>query len=219
MDAQDGTPYEFADEEALLGALDAALAGLDAARIPFLVIGGIASAVHGRPRWTRDIDLFFRLEDVNHALQALERAGFETEMVDRHWLAKARMGDVVVDVLTRSKPDVLLDDEMLARSVWADFKGRSIRLMPPEDLVVMKAVATSEDTPRYWYDAIGIVARSPMDWDYLLARARAGGARRVLAVLLYAQSNDIPVPSEPLRELADLVLERRGETAIEGVRG
>lgn len=216
MDPHGDIPYEFADEEQLLRALDAALEALDAARIPFLVIGGVASAVHGRPRWTRDIDLFFRLEDGARALGVLDEAGFETTMVDRHWLAKAQMGDVVVDVLTRSKPDVLLDDEMLARSVWADFKGRSIRLLPPEDLLVMKAVAASEDTPRYWYDAIGIVARSPIDWDYLFARARAGGARRVLAVLLYAQSNDITVPMDPLRELADLVLERREEPAGRG---
>ena len=205
--------YAYADEGQLLTALDAALAALEAAKIPFLVVGGVASAVYGRPRWTRDIDLFFRLEDATRALDALEGAGFETTVVDPHWLSKARMGDVVVDVLTRSKPDVLLDDEMLERSVWADFKGRKIRLLPPEDLLLMKAVASSEDTPRYWYDAIGIAARSDLDWGYLTTRAKAGGARRVLAVLIYAQSNDVAVPLEPLRELADLVLGRREHVA------
>jgi hypothetical protein len=209
------TGYDYADEGDLLRALDAALAALDRAAIPFLVVGGVASAVHGRPRWTRDIDLFFRLEDATRALEALEGAGFETAVVDEHWLAKATMGSIVVDVLTRSKPDVLLDDEMLERSVWAEFKGRQIRLLPPEDLLVMKAVAASEDTPRYWYDAIGIAARSELDWDYLLARARSGGARRVLAVLLYALSNDVAIPVVPLRELADLVL-GRSEQAVAG---
>jgi predicted nucleotidyltransferase len=200
--------YEYADEAELLRVLDVALAALAAAEVPFLVVGGIASAIHGRPRWTRDIDLFFKLEDAGRALDAFAASGFETEVVHEHWLAKARLGEITVDVLTRSTPDVLLDDEMLERSIWADFKGRAIRLLPPEDLVVMKAAAASEDTPRYWYDAIGIVARSDLDWDYLLARARAGGARRVLAVLLYAQSNDVAIPIEPLRELADLILGR-----------
>ena len=205
--------YDYADEGQLLHALDAALAALDAAEVPFLVVGGVASAVHGRPRWTRDIDLFFRLEDATRALDALEGAGFETTIVDPHWLAKAPMGDIVVDVLTRSKPDVLLDDEMLERSVWADFKGRSIRLLPPEDLLVMKAVAASEDTPRYWYDAIGIAARSDLDWDYLLARAR----RAARGACSRCCSTRCPTTSryrvEPLRELADLVLGRREDVA------
>ena len=82
----------------------------------------------------------------------------------------------------------------------------------------MKAVAASEDTPRYWYDAIGIAARSDLDWDYLTTRARSGGARRVLAVLIYAQSNDVAVPLEPLRELAELVLGRREDATAGSTR-
>lgn len=210
---QDG--YVYADEQELLQTLDEAQGALHSAAIPFLVMGGIASAILGRPRWTRDIDLFVRLEDAGRALEALDAAGFDTSVEHPHWLAKARSGEIVVDVISRSHNDILLDDEMLERAVEATFKERTVQLVPPEDLVVMKAVAASEDTPRYWYDAIGIIGRAELDWDYLVRRARPVGARRVLAVLLYAQSIDVIVPTHAIRTLIDLVLEPH-ETSAPG---
>lgn len=66
----------------------------------------------------------------------------------------------------------------------------------------MKAVAADEDTPRYWYDALGIIAHGDdLDWDYLVRRARQHGVRRILSLLIYAQSNDLVVPSAPIAEL------------------
>jgi predicted nucleotidyltransferase len=208
---QDG--YDYADEGELLQTLDEAQGTLRTAAIPFLVMGGIASAILGRPRWTRDIDLFVRLEDAGRAIEQFDAAGFDTSVEHPHWLAKAWRGDVVVDVISRSHKDILLDDEMLERAVEATFKEHAVRLVPPEDLVVMKAVAASEDTPRYWYDAIGIIGRAELDWDYLARRARPAGARRVLAVLLYAQSIDVIVPTHAIRALLDLVLEPQGAPA------
>jgi hypothetical protein len=85
------------------------------------------------------------------------------------------------------------------------FRGREVPLAPPEDLVVMKACAMSEDTSRYWYDAVSIIAHSELDWDYLVARAREHGARRLLSLLLFATSLDIVVPSEPIETLYDAI--------------
>lgn len=66
------------DDTELMRALDDAVAALRADRIPFLVIGGIASAVWGRDRGTTDIDLFVRPESVAAVVDALEREGFES---------------------------------------------------------------------------------------------------------------------------------------------
>jgi predicted nucleotidyltransferase len=201
-----GDDYEYADEEALLRALDEAQDALKQAGVRFLVMGGIASEILGRPRWTRDIDLFVRLEDAGKSLDALTDAGFETWVEHQHWLAKAKKHGVVVDVISRSSSDILLDDEMLQRGMPVTFRGHETTLVPPEDLAVMKAVAATEDTPRYWYDAIAVVGRAELDWDYLLRRARAAGVRRVLSMLLYAQSNDLVVPMWVLKALAELIL-------------
>src|SRR5437899_191278 len=81
---------DYPDEEALLRALDESQEALEHGGVPFLVMGGIASAILGRPRWTRDIDLFVRLEDAGKALETLADAGFETWVEDQHWLAKAK---------------------------------------------------------------------------------------------------------------------------------
>jgi predicted nucleotidyltransferase len=202
-----GTPgrSEWIDKDVLLPALDEATAALRDGDVTFLVMGGIASAAFGRPRATWDIDLFVRMSDVDRALDALHARGFATEVVYEHWLSKAKRDGVTVDVIGRSTPDILLDDEMLSRAVTREYQGRRLTLVPPEDLVVMKALAASEDTPRYWYDALGVIGHTDLDYDYLIKRARASGARRVLSLLLYAWSNDLVVPTDVLRTLFELV--------------
>jgi len=70
---------------------------------------------------------------------------------------------------------------------------------------VMKALAAGEDTARYWYDAIAILARRDLDWEYLSMRARQHGARRILSLLLFATSVDVVVPRRAIDGLYDLI--------------
>lgn len=200
---------ETDDGETFLAVLDQALAAVRATRIPFLLIGGIGSAVYGRDRSTRDIDLFVRPESAPRVLEALATRGFETRAVSEYWLSKGFKDGVLVDVIFRSSRDIFLDDEMLQRGRDMPFRGRSVPVAPPEDLVVMKAIAASEETPRYWYDALAIVGHAELDWDYLIARARQHGARRILSLLLFASSVDLVVPPEPIEALQDSVGTRR----------
>ena len=93
------------------------------------------------------------------------------------------------------------------RASYGDFKGQKVRLIPSEDLLVIKAVVNDEHIPRHWYDALGLISFCPLDWDYLVRRAKQFGARRVLSLLLYAQSNDLIVPSGPVKELFDAISE------------
>jgi predicted nucleotidyltransferase len=194
-------PAHLGDGGALLQVLDETLEALRTAQIPFLLIGGIGSAVYGRDRGTEDIDLFVRPDTARKVLDVLEDRGFETRVEYEHWLYKAVKHDVLVDVIFRSSRDILLDDEMLERARSMPFHGRDLPVAPPEDLVVMKAIAASEDTPRYWYDAVAIIGQADLDWSYLVARARQHGARRVLSLLLFADSVDLVVPREPVETL------------------
>lgn len=175
------------------------------ADVRFLLMGGVGSAAIARPRITDDIDVFVAPEDARRTLDVLEAAGFDVEEYDPHWLFKAWKHGVLVDVIFRSLGDIYLDDEMLRRSRVVRYKGTDAPLIPPEDLLVIKAVATSEDAPHHWYDALGIVARVELDWDYLLSRARAAGPRRVLSLLLYAESSDLAVPTETVDRLFTIV--------------
>jgi predicted nucleotidyltransferase len=188
-----------------LRVLDEALDALGKAGIPFLLIGGVGSAVYGRDQGTRDIDVFVRPETARKVLEVLGARGFDTKEVAERWLSKAIKHGVLVDVIFRSSRDILLGDDMLARARVMPFRGRMVPIAPPEDLIVMKACAMSEDTSRYWYDAVSIIAHTELDWDYLVARAREHGARRLLSLLLFATSLDIVVPSEPIEALHEAI--------------
>src|SRR5207245_5727001 len=78
----------------------------------FLVLGGLASSLVGRPRWTHDIDFLVRPDDARDVLEALRGAGFTTEETDPIWIYKAFKNDVMVDVIFMVMGGIYLDDEM-----------------------------------------------------------------------------------------------------------
>src|SRR5881409_1209012 len=104
------------DTEQFLLALDETVAALDADGVPYMLMGGIASTCMGRTRWTHDIDLFVPPDAGRRVLDALDRAGFETEETYPDWLFKASKYDQLVDVIFRSSGDIVVDDEMLERA-------------------------------------------------------------------------------------------------------
>jgi predicted nucleotidyltransferase len=193
------------DEEVFLGVLRDAIAALEDKGIPYVLMGGISSATLGRPRGTNDIDLFVEPDSARLTLDALETSGFTTEETDPRWLYKGFKDDILVDVIFRSTGDIYLDEEMLAHARVVDVRGCACRIIAPEDLLIIKALTADEHMPHHWHDALGVITGSDLDWDYLVSRARRHGARRVLSLLLYAQSNDLGVPVKPVRALFDAI--------------
>lgn len=187
-------------EETFLRVIGEATKALEEAAIEYGLMGGIASAVFGRPRWTLDVDIFLRPQDAQRAQDALAAAGFEPKVSQHNWLLKCVRDRVLVDLIFTAKGGIYLDDEMLARLRRVDYKGLKLRLVPPEDVIVMKAIASDQDTPRYWHDALGIIGSSDLDWEYLLNRSRIG-PRRVLSLLVHAQADDMLVPDDIVRAL------------------
>jgi predicted nucleotidyltransferase len=203
------------EHQSLRGSDDAVFAQVlaDAARLleegglDYVVMGGLGFSSLGQPRWTHDIDFFLRPDEAQDALEVLGKNGFRTEETDPWWLYKAFRQDVMVDLIFRSAGDIYLDAEMMEHASMRDFDGASIRVISPEDLIVIKAVATSEASPYHFYDALGIISACELDWEYLISRVRRGGLRRLLSLLLFAQSNDLDVPTTVLKRLTELVLE------------
>ena len=197
--------WDEAEEQAFVDVLTETVAAFDAAGIPHVLMGGIGSASHGRPRWTHDIDVFIRPEDAKRSLAVLADAGFETEEIYPDWLFKAFKSDVMVDLIFKSSGGILLDDDMIERAHVIEFKGVTVRVIPPEDLIVIKAIVHDEHMPRHWHDALAVLAVCDLDWDYLVRRARQYGARRVLSLLVYGQSNDLIVPATPIKRLVEAI--------------
>ena len=193
-------------DEAFARVLREAVETVERAGIPFLVLGGLAPSLVGRLRWTHDTDFLVRPDDAHDVLEVLRGTGFTTEETDPVWIYKAFKDDVMVDIIFMVMGGIYLDDEMRAHSIERDYtipspsgggQGEGVlrlRIPSPEDQIVIKAIVHREETSRHWFDSLAILGRAELDWNYLLLRGRVG-ARRLLALLIYAQSADILVPS------------------------
>jgi len=184
-----------------------ALDALDASDAKYVLIGGVAATALGGHRFTHDIDIFVKPEDADRVLEALGGAGFSIERTDPNWLYKAFKNNVMVDVIFKSSGPIFLDDEMIERSRVVDFKGRLVRTLAPEDLLIVKALVLNEHSlsldehcMRHLNDILSIIRVSELDWDYVARRSRLG-PRRVLSLLLYAQSLDLLVPNAVIKEM------------------
>jgi predicted nucleotidyltransferase len=191
-------------QEAFGATLTRTVEVLRASAVPFGLLGGVASAGYGRPRWTKDIDVFCRPEDADRVLDVLEAAGFAVERTNPSWIYKAFHDGVQIDVIFKAKGGIYFDERMESRVRWVELAGVEVPAIPPEDLVVIKAIVHDEESPRHWHDALGVLANTELDWDYLVERARLG-PNRVLALLHYALSVDVPVPTSAIIHLHELV--------------
>ena len=186
-----------------------ATAALVGAGLPYVVFGSIATRELGRPQDLQsdeDIDLFVRPPDAAAALEALDRAGFVPQPHDDAWIHKAKRAGVTVDVIFKAAARIYVDDEMIERAVPASPFGVPVRLIPPEDFGVMKALLHDEHRAFDWFDALALLERQDVDWAYLLRRAAAFGAHRVLSLLIFAQTNGIDVPDDAIEELREAAL-------------
>lgn len=189
-------------EKVLLESVDI----LEQSGIPYALIGGVAVKSLGRPRVTHDIDLFVRPDDANRILEVLEKNGFTTQKRDPFWLFKAWKENILVDVIFKSSGDIYFDEEVRAHVRRVPYSGRHINAISPEDFLIIKAAAHQEDNPHHWHDALAVLKQGNLDWDYLLKRAKHA-PRRILALMIYGQSNDIAVPNEVIKKLYRCVFE------------
>jgi hypothetical protein len=179
---------------------------VDSAGIPHLVFGSIAMRALGRPRpigTDEDIDLFVRPPDAPGALRVLADAGFVTVEEDPTWIHKAKRGGVTVDVIFKAAGRVYMDDEMFERGVPTTVMGVDVRIVPAEDLAVMKALLHDEDRAFDWFDAVSLLDQPGVDWDYLIRRAEAYGAQRVLSLMIFAETQGVAVPPPAISRLRD----------------
>jgi predicted nucleotidyltransferase len=188
------------DEETFGLVLGRAVGALERQSVSYAVFGSLVSDLYGRPAPSGDIDLLVRPGDADTAMDALEAEGFTTDRLDPSWIYKACMQGVLVDVIFRVKGDIYLDDEVMEHTRVVDLFGHAVRVISPEDAAVIEAVSNEAQSPDHWYNAVGIVARTDMDWDYLMRRARHA-ARRVLSLLVYCDSTDVPIPSRVITAL------------------
>ena len=109
-------------------------------RVPYAVSGAFALRQHtGICRFTKDLDLFVTPSNCASALECLQGAGMECEVVDPVWLAKAHRDEHFVDIITgMSNGAITVEDSWIERAPLAVVYGMETRVLAPEELVASK---------------------------------------------------------------------------------
>jgi len=146
---------------------------LNDARIPSIVIGGIAIAAWGEPRLTRDVDLKILLsrEEVDLLLSILE-TGYKM-LIANPGEALRKQGLVFIRDDRGTRLDLMLADtpyDSLAIQRGRDIDiqpGIAIRVCSPEDLIIYKLISTRL---RDHEDASSVIQRqgSSLDNKYII---------------------------------------------------
>jgi len=177
---------EFEDvQEALYRGV---LFGLNAAQVPYVVSGAFALQQHtGIWRVTKDLDLFLTADNASKALSTLRDLGFDCEICDPVWLAKAHRGEFFVDLITgMSNAAIIVTDEWIRRSSPAVVVGVKTRVLGPEELIASKLFVTRRER----FDGADIAhvvygTKGELDWRWMLDLAGEHWEMLLWALLLF----------------------------------
>jgi hypothetical protein len=148
-----------------------ALTVLNECGVPYAVSGAFALQRHtGIWRFTKDLDVFLIAENVRSALHCLKADGFECEVPDPVWLAKAHRDGFYIDLITgMSNAVITVEHTWIDRSQPAVIAGVKTRVLAPEELLASKVFVTRRER----FDGADIAhiilgTRGKMDWARIL---------------------------------------------------
>ena len=149
------------------------VATLQAADVPFMIGGAyVVEACAGVSRATKDFDLYLRPNHVKIALEALARAGYETEVTFPHWLAKATREGDIIDLIFRAGNGLCeVNDSWFERARNDELLGLPVKLCAPEEMIWMKAYIMERE--RFDGADIAHILRccaAEIDWRHLVRR-------------------------------------------------
>jgi hypothetical protein len=146
---------------------------LNRANIPFLV-GGAFAFIHqaGIDKSTKDLDIFAKPSDVQRLLEACANAGYETELIFSHWLAKIRSPEGFIDVIFNSGNGIAtVDDGWFEHSKAGEVLAVRVKIAPAEETIWSKAFVMERER----YDGADVshlilALGERLDWKRLVAR-------------------------------------------------
>jgi Nucleotidyl transferase of unknown function (DUF2204) len=138
-------PPTFPPEQAQL--FRDALRLMNRKHIRYAVSGAFALHEHtGIWRQTKDLDLFVPVDEVRHALDVAEEAGYAIEIKDPVWLAKIRQNGHFVDVISgMSNAVIRVDQSWIDRAVPSEVLGIPTRVLGAEELIASKIFVTRRE--------------------------------------------------------------------------
>jgi hypothetical protein len=144
---------------------------LEERRIPYAVSGAFALREYtGISRMTKDLDVFLTAEDSVQALHYLRKQGFQCEVCDPVWLAKAHRDGYFVDLITGMSNAVLVvEPSWIERARPATIVEIKTRVLAPEELLASKLFVTRRER----FDGADIAhviygTRGKIEWERVL---------------------------------------------------
>jgi hypothetical protein len=168
--------------------------------VPYVVSGAFALQKHtGIFRDTKDLDLFLPAENVGPALRYLAEDGFETEILDPVWLAKAHRCDYFVDLITgMSNAVVTVDRSWVDRGSPWEVMGVPTRVLAAEELIASKLFVTRRER----FDGADVChviygTHGKLDWNRILELVKHDWEILLWSLMLYqyvypGQSSYVP---------------------------
>jgi hypothetical protein len=148
-----------------------ALDALNSSGIRYMLGGALALNAHtGIWRDTKDLDVFVPNEVMPRVLETLEKAGFETEVEDFVWIAKAWRGELFVDVIHATHNGTgPVEESWFAYAKEISILGRQALVIPAEEMILSKIFVVAKDRCDV-DDVLHIVfaMRGHLDWDRIL---------------------------------------------------
>jgi hypothetical protein len=199
------TPPVFSNEQELL--FREVIQLLERNHVPFVISGAFALHEHtGIWRDTKDLDLFLPAQEVGRTLALLESDGFETEITDSVWLAKAKRDGYFVDLITGMSNAVLrVDYSWIRHASRSEVFGMSVRVLAPEELIASKIFVTRRER----FDGADIChviygTQGKFDWQRLMSLIGDHWEMLFWSLVLYHYvypANSDYVPAEIWKEL------------------
>ena len=180
------------EQEELLRKISEILKSLD---IPYIITGGIAVVVWGRPRFTADIDIVIellpqKLDALAKSLLEIDKEVYVDEQMMR--LALEKKGEFnFIHPAAGLKVDfwIMKNDEFdksrMRRRVKKKVAGVPINISSPEDLILVKLLWYKETkSTRQLEDIESILTiQKKLDWKYLQKWAKTHSTSKILEKL------------------------------------
>jgi hypothetical protein len=177
-----GTPIAHIDWDRLVppdqwavyrSVLDSAIAS----ELPFALGGGLAVGLYtGRPRNTKDLDIYVRPQDRDRMIGILTASGlddyFDKKPYDRQWIYRGNRDDVIVDTIwSMANQRASVDECWLTRGPAIRMFDREFRAVPPEELIWSKLYVLQRDRCD-WPDILNLICATGahLDWAHLFDR-------------------------------------------------
>jgi len=166
----------------------------DKLKIPYVITGGMAVSVWGRPRFTADIDIVVELISENTGLLAEELLKIDKDVyVSEEAMHEAliRKGEFnFVDPNSQLKVDFWIvgdkfHEQEIKRAITKKIDGKKVNFISPEDLILSKLLWFQDSqSTRQLEDIKSVLAITNVDLKYIKNWAKKHGTTEILNNLL-----------------------------------